>query len=42
VRAKDNVELKAIFEKIDLYIRAFISISNPAYISEPSDKIKEL
>ena len=42
MRAKDNVELKAIFEKIDLYIRAFISISNPAYISEPSDKIKDI
>ena len=42
VRAKDNIGLKAIFEKLDLYIKVFISIKNPAQISEPSDKIKEL
>ena len=42
VRSTDNIELKAIFEKLDLYIKAYISIKNPAPISEPSDKIKDL
>jgi len=40
VKNTDNIGLKAIFEKLDLYIKAYISIKNPAPISEPSDKIK--
>ena len=42
VKTKDNIELKAIFEKLDLYIKVYISISNPAQIPESSDKIKDL
>ena len=42
VRKTDNIRLKAIFEKFDLYIKAFMSISNPASVPEPSDKTKDL
>ncbi len=42
VRKTDNIRLKAIFEKFDLYIKAYMSISNPASIPEPSDKTKDL
>ena len=40
VKNTDNIGLKAIFEKLDLYIKAYISIKNPAPVSESSDKIK--
>ena len=42
VRKTDNIRLKAIFEKFDIYIKAYMSISNPASIPEPSDKTKDL
>ena len=42
VRKTDNTRLKAIFEKFDLYIKAYISISNPDSFSEPSLKTKDL
>ena len=42
VKKTDNDRLKAIFEKFDLYIKAYMSISNPASIPEPSDKTKDL
>ena len=41
MRKTDNIRLKAIFEKFDLFIKAYMSISNPASVSEPSDKMKD-
>ena len=42
LKKTDNVRLKAIFEKLDLYIKSYNSIQNPLPSSEPSAKMKDL
>ena len=41
VRKTDDIRLKAIFEKFDLYIKTYSSIYDPASSSDPSPKLKD-
>ncbi len=42
LKKTDNIRLKAIFEKLDLYIKSYNSIQNPLPSSEPSAKMKDI